>query len=105
MISKDDWRLTDQEEYLMGAKLYYLKFSPYSAEWNHEHCEFCWATFSLHEDDEHEGYCTTPDNGRDARWICRNCFHDFKEHFSWEVCDETIATNKGGPVEWPEENG
>jgi len=83
----EDWRITDQEEYMMDMPLYYLKFVPFSDEWNHEHCEFCWTTFSLHESDEHEGYCTLPDNRRGARWICKQCFLDFKDRFRWTAND------------------
>ena len=85
MPNKDDWRLMGQEDYLMGAKLYFIRFSPYSEAWDHEHCEFCWAKFSLREKDEHEGYCTTPSNERDSRWICSDCYNDFKERFKWAV--------------------
>ncbi len=83
MVDKDDWRLRGQEEYLNNAVLYYIPFKPFSEQWDHEHCDFCWATFSLGTDDLKEGYCTKPQNERRAVWICSECYEDFKEMFNW----------------------
>lgn len=86
MMPKDDWRRRDQEDYLMGVKLYLIPFKPLSEQWDHEHCEFCWAKFYLHPDYPEclrEGYCTAPANERGARWICPECFRDFREEFGW----------------------
>ena len=82
---KDDWRIMGQDDYLMEKKLYFIKFQPHSEKWDHEHCEFCWATFSDAENDLHEGYCTTPDNSNNAYWICSKCYEDFKEDFKWKL--------------------
>lgn len=84
MVSRDDWRRMGQEEYLSGVKLYHFaQFSPYSKKWDHEHCEFCGARFSENPEDEHEGWCTTRKNERTSRFICQECFRDFKEEFGW----------------------
>lgn len=83
MIEKDDWRLQGQEKYLTEVKLIRTPFAPLSKTWDHEHCEFCWAKFSNHEDDLHNGYVT-----EDKRtWICPECYEDFKEMFRWELLD------------------
>ena len=58
MIEKNDWRLQGQEDYLMDAKLHYVRLEPYSEEWEHEHCEFCWEKFSQDGEFLKEGYCT-----------------------------------------------
>lgn len=83
MIEKDDWRLRGQEKYLKGATLYRTKYTPSSKTWGHDHCEFCWAEFSLEScpDSLQEGW-TTEDN---YHWICKQCFEDLKELFVWKV--------------------
>ena len=82
---EEDWRITNQERFLMEKELYHIQFVKHSEQWDHEHCEFCSATFSDSEGDLHEGYCTEPSNTATANWICPDCFEDFKERFKWEV--------------------
>lgn len=78
----EDWRNTGQEDYLMGVKLFLKKYTTYREGWDHDHCEFCMAKFSvLIADCFTEGYATEDD----YRWICKQCFEDFKEHFKWET--------------------
>jgi hypothetical protein len=82
MISNDDWRLTGQERYLTGATLYLRRWSSNDPTWDHDHCEFCLAEFSdSYPDCLTEGY-TTADL---YRWICPDCFNDFKVRFDWAV--------------------
>ena len=81
----DDWRNTGQDEYLMGVTLVFKKYTTYSESWNHDHCEFCMAKFSvLIPNCLTEGY-NTEDN---YRWICKECFEDFKEHFKWKITNQ-----------------
>src|SRR5579859_5256027 len=42
---KSDWRLTNQAKYLTGVTLRLSRFHVAldKPEWDHEHCEFCWA--------------------------------------------------------------
>jgi len=79
--SKNDWRLRNQDEYLMNVHLVFEKFD--SSLRDHDHCEFCWAKFGDSEKDLHYGYCT-PDK---YHWICEDCFRDFKDLFRWR-CSE-----------------
>ncbi len=83
--TKYDWRLSGQEKYLKGAKLICRKYrqNPKNPGWNHDHCDFCWATFCLgkYSDCLKEGYATLDD----YHWICPMCFEDFKELFDWHV--------------------
>ncbi|WP_407309952.1 hypothetical protein [Desulfosporosinus sp. SB140] len=83
MVKEDDWRLQGQENYLLGIKLRFEKYSPYSKTWDHDHCEFCWSKFMLSDDTDvqTEGY-TTEDH---YRWICKKCFEDFKEMYKWQL--------------------
>ena len=39
--------------------------------WDHAHCELCWATLSVHESHQHDGYT----DGRD--WLCIGCFDKY----------------------------
>ena len=84
MLEQNDWRLTSQEKYLMNAQLRKQTYAAPSLTWNHDHCEFCWATFSEHNGDLHEGY-STPAN---KCWICEECYQDFKEMFHFAVVEE-----------------
>lgn len=75
-----DWRRNGQEKYLAHAILEHKKYHPYRDGWDHDHCEFCGAKFSLaFEGALTEGYATM-DN---YRWICEDCFEDFKKEFAW----------------------
>lgn len=79
---ENDSRLTNQMKFLKGASLSLKQYVKYGEGWDHDHCEFCWAKFMEAPNDAlHEGYAT-PDN---YRWICIECFEDFKEMFEWKV--------------------
>jgi len=85
MEAKNDWRLMNQETYLKSVTLYHRKYrqNALKPNWNHDHCAFCSAKFSLASSPEllKEGYATENDN----HWICTQCYHDFKERFQWSV--------------------
>jgi len=80
---KRDWRLQGQEKYLKGVVLRKRKYKQSSPSWDHDHCEFCFGKFmeKKGKDILNEGYVTQ--DGK--RWICRDCFEDFKESFEWKV--------------------
>lgn len=76
----DDWRYTGQLNYLDNIVLKYSRFVASVAN-DHEHCAFCWETFSEYEDDLHTGYHTL-----DSKyWICSKCYNDFEHMFNWIV--------------------
>lgn len=77
---REDWRLTNQMEYLYRVKLKKAEFHP-TPKNDHEHCEFCWEKFGPWEDALQIGYCTLDE----YYWICEPCFADFKEKFEWQV--------------------
>jgi hypothetical protein len=82
----DDWRLQGQEKYLTGVTLTRKLYLPTGEGNDHDHCEFCWAKFSQSPaipDALREGY-TTSDG---YRWICNQCFSDFRGQFKWVVVD------------------
>ncbi len=82
-VSDDDWRLQGQERYLQGAALHPARWRRPRPEWDHDHCEFCWAKFMEEELPGvlHYGY-TTVDH---YRWVCEACFEDFRDRFAWRV--------------------
>jgi hypothetical protein len=83
MRAVNDWRLTNQERYLKGVKLVWQAYAPANPKNDHDHCEFCFAKFMQmdHPETLQEGY-STPDR---QRWICKECFNDFIDLFSWKV--------------------
>lgn len=76
-----DWRLQGQETYLMDAVLERKPYRRYSEHWDHDHCEFCSAKFCLDDPDALRAGHATPDN---YRWICDECFADFRAMFRWK---------------------
>lgn len=72
-----DRRLTNQESYLHSVRLVRRPWRQRSPTWDHDHCEFCWAKFSLAPDDLGEGYCTEDE----YHWVCETCIHDFRDRF------------------------
>ena len=91
-----------------GARLRWTRYRAPTADWDHDHCALCWATFTDREGVEglREGYLFRPDDSgptvlseqerttfRDGlriveaptngEWICATCFTDFKGHFGW----------------------
>ena len=77
----EDWRIRGQDRYLMGAALSRKKWTKRRAEWDHDHCAFCWKKFSEQPADTHEGYATADE----YYWVCDECFADFMEKFKWKV--------------------
>ena len=76
----EDWRLTNQLDYLFREKLIRKNFLDFP-EKEHEHCSFCWGKFGDDENMYKFGYCT-----KDAyHWICDKCFEDFKDMFEWSI--------------------
>lgn len=83
MPTSDDWRRQGQEKYLKGVKLVFMNYHPYRTGWDHDHCEFCGAKFSINENNLKKGYSTVDG----YRWICGVCFNDFNEEFCWRIAE------------------
>jgi len=79
-IEDGDWRLTNQENYLMNARLMFEKYES-SPQWGHDHCVFCFAKFGSQDTELHFGFCTLDK----YHWICMDCFEDFREKFGWST--------------------
>jgi len=78
-----DWRLGGQERSLTGVTLRWQEYHAPRADWDHDHCAFCWAKFmeKTVPDTVHAGYATLDR----YHWICKPCFNDFRERFAWIV--------------------
>lgn len=109
-MNKNDWRIRDQEEYLMGVPLKKKKFKsnlPYPLEKNidphkfndHEHCIFCFIKISEYPGDLHEGYCTL----NEYTWICPECYEDFKDDFHWKLVESTEMNKNRESFSTPEQ--
>lgn len=85
MATDSDWRLQGQERYSTGVVIFHRQYRRYAKNPNsdHDHCAFCGAKFMVEDDPGvlHEGYCTEDE----YRWICEQCFADFRERFGWIV--------------------
>jgi hypothetical protein len=108
----DDWQRMGQEATLQGATLTWKNYQALTAEWEHEHCAFCFRKFldpaysDAHrqvlkdQPDKHAdaGYTTVGSDSvkAGAEWICQQCFEDFKDEFRWSVA-------KTDPSSWPYE--
>ena len=80
MTNLDDWRLTNQIDYLYQKQLKYINFRKSSDRWDHEHCEFC--NKAILEDSIKE-YCTLDE----YYWICEDCYKDFNDLFEWKIVE------------------
>jgi hypothetical protein len=76
---------------LAGATLVWKRYRAPSPEWDHEHCEFCWAKFAeaeIGDDLLQGGYgarATSPEGHDDYYWICDQCADDLCGRFNWII--------------------
>ena len=80
MIEKNDWRLTNQMDFLFQKQLLHINYRSNQADWDHDHCVFCGINI---DSTTGKAYCTTDL----YHWICDTCFNDFHEMFEWEVIE------------------
>lgn len=64
---------------MKGKTVVFGEYAPPRPAWDHDHCEFCMAKFSLFPGDLKSGYSTT----EEQRWVCTQCFMDFRDEFAW----------------------
>ena len=84
----NDWRLHGQENYLANVQLFWRAWRQRQADWDHDHCAFCWAKFAEYDapDVQHNAYATDDD----FHWVCGQCARDFASQFGF--------TFVGGPA-------
>ena len=96
MTTDEDWRLTGQEAYLVGVPLCWRTYEG-SESSDHDHCEFCFAKFAEADviaEALHAGYATLDR----YRWICQQCFVDFRQRFEWTVVECQDANGSRNPA-------
>lgn len=105
-IDSDDWRFNRLNN-LRGKTFRFIKYRVPSKEWDHDHCDGCWARFAEYDGPDvlHEGYVHTepyeerpePEfitkckeqgmrvlrqpavEGSQSSWVCPECFKNFRE--------------------------
>lgn len=113
MSSEAEWKQQqlDQLEPLRGLMFQLTEYVAPSADWDHDHCEGCWATLASFDAPEilHEGYFTTVHLGDkpgeepefikharesgstvmakpdEKRWVCQGCFEEFRDALGWKL--------------------
>lgn len=85
-----DWRIVNQQLFLQRKHLIKTQFIP-TVQCDHVHCAFCWDKFGDDEQWLHIGYCTIDKPHGQRRWICEQCFQDFKDQFEWTVDNISCA--------------
>jgi|SRR5579864_4629600 hypothetical protein len=116
MSTAEEWKQHKLKtlEHLRAATFEFADYTPPSPEWDHDHCEGCWAKFALFDAPEilHSGYFTIVDLGgeseeepeliRQAResglkalpkpdtreWVCQECFQTYRVPLSWKPKSE-----------------
>jgi len=84
---KSDWRLTNQAKYLTGVTLRLSRFNVAvdKPEWDHEHCEFCWAKIVEENRKKPDDDLLVEAYATEDRLRCPKCFEDFREMFQWKI--------------------
>ena len=84
-----DWRLEGAiAELLLGSTFVWRRAGGASRSdgvWAHDHCELCFATFGARDEYPRRltgGYVAP---GERDRWVCGECFDDFRGLFKWSV--------------------
>ena len=82
------WRI-DNAKHLKGLRLHFRRYTRWSDDWDHDHCEACMAKFAEFDGENilHEGYASGDDyrHGAGYAWICGECFNDLKDDMNWSL--------------------
>lgn len=72
-----DWRDRGQGKYFAGVVFTLQTYQPPSAQWDHEHCEYCFAKITADSTiaDSHQVAYASADK---RWWVCETCFADFR---------------------------
>jgi hypothetical protein len=85
-----DGGISKSDREFEGARLKWKAYQPWDDEWDHDHCGYCWATFSLEDPGaERAGYALQGDHrGDDYKWICRKCIDERRPYMTFIFEDE-----------------
>lgn len=90
---KNDWRYMKQDRYLHDMEFIFKQYDiPYPA---HDHCEFCGIKFGAGGEIQ-KGYT----DKTEYRWICPQCFEDFKELLLGEWHCSLLQSSKNDEVKF-----
>jgi hypothetical protein len=81
-LNMADWR-ADNAKRTRGAILRFQKYTCPREDWDHDHCEGCWAKFMESGSSEvlTEGYVTDDS----SHWICPECYRDLQQEMQWKL--------------------
>ncbi len=85
LVDDDDWRLSSPGADLAGHTFRWAEWVRRRDDWDHDHCEFCWAKMtdlSKPDTDDHEyfsGGWVTAAASDGGRWVCPTCFRELSE--------------------------
>ncbi len=74
-MALDDGRQRGQARYLRGLEFRLGPWAPVGEGRDHDHCGYCWAKFSMAQEDLHSGWTDTAHE----HWICEDCYRDFAD--------------------------
>jgi hypothetical protein len=81
---------------ISGAQPSGKPYRAWRADWEHDHCAFCWrklveeGTPSDDPETQTQGYAALgrgPQGEDDYHWVCDKCFADFRDRFGWTVVE------------------
>lgn len=111
-VDSTDWRFNSLKAF-QGKVFRLAEYHVPSPEWDHDHCEGCWARFADYDGPDvlHEGYVYAEPHeekpvpqfiaerrtkgmrcepqpvvdGCKLRWVCPDCFEDFRQLLSFTL--------------------
>ena len=88
-IAQPDWR-RESARRLDGFTLHHRPYQRWSEAWDHNHCEACWATFSLEVPNGlRQGYAPGADDpfGACYSWVCETCVSELAADCGWHTSE------------------
>ncbi len=95
MQDREQYWYPGAEQGWVGARFRHKQYYRWSKNWDHDHCNFCWAVFEDPNDPNRapdslrEGYAqaATESHPDDYEWVCDVCFAAFKDRCAWQVIE------------------
>jgi hypothetical protein len=88
---KPDGGLDEEDRRFEGARLLRKPYERWSDTWDHDHCVYCWATFSLDTPGAlTKGYAVQDDPtfGDDYSWICVSCVNKRRGLVAYDILND-----------------
>jgi hypothetical protein len=98
-VASDQQRRVVPGPFPKGAMFERKKWNAQRADWDHDHCSYCWAKFGEWDAPEikHEGYTTTDAHGHDPgyQWVCEACFAELRNEMGWVLAPTRESGHEG----------